>query len=198
MNASEYGQELIGNLTKSPRSDRLLLRNQLGTTYEKASIKAKFAFLNVVPIDVLNMHESYWKLTLMNALFFTSSVFSVWHTEEFYQSSNEKKRFEEMLAILYNKSDTESSKKRIEDLLNMHTGNATFLKALGNYIRQFRNNPKMNYEIDEISLAEDLIFWDSNQESWVDSKGIERSGVAVQEKWANTIVKYARVKENKK
>lgn len=196
MRYGDIGQKLVANLTGSPRSDRILLRNQLGLTYERASVKAKFAFLNVLPDDVLNMPEGVRKNALMNAFFFSACVYAVWHTEEFYVSE-EKRKFEELLGRLYKDLDTDSGERRIEDLLNMHAGNPSFVKFLGNYVRQMKNNPETDHEIDEPRLAEDLIFWNSHRQTYVDKNGTEHATLSVQEKWANAIVKTARAKKEK-
>lgn len=191
-------RELIANLTRSPRGDRLLLRGQLGMTYEKATIRSKFAFLSVLPSEILNNPVASRSTVLMNAMFFTSCVYGTWHTEESYSASPQKKKFEEMLADLYERSDTDSARKRIEDILGMHTGNATFYKILGNYVRQFKNDRKMGSEIDEENLAMDLIFWDIGRQRRTDTDGIEHSIISVQEKWANTIVRMTRAEEEHK
>lgn len=185
-------QELLNSLKASPYVDRLTLKKELGQTYEKARIQAKFAFLRVLPESVDEMYESARKTELINALFFTACVYSVYHTQDDAPNNKSQRiKFETVLAQQYNAATSGTSQKMIENVLTLR--DIRLYKALGSLLLRYRQQSSV--EIDTYSLALDLIYWNNNRTRYTDKQGVERTGISVQEKWAGAIARSQRKKE---
>ena len=176
----EWVKELMHGLYSSPKSTRLTLRNELGKTYEKSSIRAKFAFMTVAPEEVLNLQLPR-RTKVLDALFFTACVYSSYHTKD-NDTPKTTVKMEKILSKMYHSAESESSQKMIENILGQK--DARLYKTIQSILR--RNT---GMEVDEYSLACDLLYWDDSRKSYTDADGVEHLIIPVQEKWAMAIVK---------